>query len=48
MEVPNGWFNAGEFVYVVDVLLVIIFVHLECHMFAGDLVCFDGVEATLT
>ncbi len=51
MEVPNGWFNAGEFVYVVEVLLAIVLAHLECHMVAGDLVCFNGVhvvEAVLT
>jgi hypothetical protein len=51
MEVPNGWFNAGEFVYVVEVLLAIVLAHLERHMVAGDLVCFDGVhgvEAVLT
>ena len=44
MEVPNGWFDAGEFIYVVEVLLAVILAHLECYMFAGDLVCFDGVQ----
>ncbi len=51
MEVPNGRFNAGEFVYLVEVLLAIVLAHLERHMVAGDLVCFDGVhgvEAVLT
>ena len=51
MEVPNGRFNAGELVYVVEVLLAMIFAHLECHMFVGNLVCFNGVhgvEAILT
>ncbi len=51
MEVPNGRFNAGEFVYVVEVLLAIVLAHLERHMVAGDLVCFDsvhGVETVLT
>ena len=51
MEVPNGWFKAGEFVYVVEVLLAIVLAHLERHMVAGDLVCFNGVhgvEAVLT
>jgi hypothetical protein len=40
MEVPNGQFNAGEFAYVVEVLLAIILAHLERLMFVGDLVCF--------
>ena len=34
-----------------EVLLAVILAHLECHMFAGDLVCFDGVhgvQAVLT
>ncbi len=44
MEVPNGWFNAGEFVYIVEVLLAIVLAHLERHMVAEDLVCFDGVH----
>ena len=44
MEVPNGRFNDGEFVYIVEVLLAMILAHLERHMFAGDLVCFDGVH----
>ena len=44
MEVPYSGFNAGEFVYVVEVLLAVILAHLECYMFAGDLVCFDGVH----
>jgi hypothetical protein len=51
MEVPNGWFNAGEFVYIVEVLLAIVLAHLECRMVARDLVCFDGVhgvEAVVT
>ncbi len=38
MEVPNGRFNDGEFVYVVEVLLAIVLAHLERHMVAGDLV----------
>jgi len=29
MVVPNGWFNTGEFVYVVEVLLAMILAHLE-------------------
>ena len=44
MEVPNSGFNAG-------VLLAVILAHLECYMFAGDLVCFNevhGVEAVLS
>jgi hypothetical protein len=51
MEVPNGWFNAGELVYVVEVLLEMILAHLQRHVFAGKLVGFDGVhgvEAVLT
>ena len=40
MEVPNGRFNAGEFAFVVEVLLAIILAHLESLMFVGDLVCF--------
>ncbi len=34
-----------------EVVLAIVLAHLECHMVAGDLVCFDGVhgvEAALT
>ena len=51
MEVPNGWFNAGEFAYVVEVLLAMILARLQHHVFAGKLVGFDGVhgvEAVLT
>ena len=44
MEVLNGRFDAGEFIYVVEVLLAVILAHLECYMFTGDLVCFDGVH----
>jgi len=44
MEVPNSGFNAGEFIYVVEVLLAVILAHLECYMVMGDLVCFDGVH----
>ena len=44
MEVLNGRFNAGEFVYVVEVLLAMILAHLERHMVAGDLVCFNNVH----
>jgi hypothetical protein len=51
VEVPNGWFNAGELIYVVEVLLAMILAHLQHHMFTGELVGFDGVhgvEAVLT
>ncbi len=51
MEVPNGRFNAGELVYVVEVLLAMILAHLQRHVFVGKLVGFDGVhgvEAVLT
>jgi hypothetical protein len=51
MEVPNGWFNAGELVYIVEVLLAMILAHLQRHVFVGELVGFDGVhgvEAVLT
>ncbi len=51
MEVPNGQFNAGELVYIVEVLLAMILAHLHHHVFAGELVGFDivlGVEAVLT
>ncbi len=51
MEVPNGWFNAGELIYVVEILLAMILAHLQCHVFTGKLVGFDGVhgvEAVLT
>jgi hypothetical protein len=51
VEVLNGWFDAGEFVHVVEVLLAIILAHLQCRMFAGKLVGFygvHGVEAVLT
>ena len=44
MEVPNGGFDAGEFIYVVEVLLAVILAHLVCHVCAGDMVCFDGVH----
>ena len=44
MEVLNSGFNAGEFIYIVEVLLVVILAHLECYMVMGDLVCFDGVH----
>ena len=44
MEVPNSGFNTGEFIYIVEVLLAVILAHLECYMFTGDLVCFDGVH----
>ncbi len=51
VEVPNGWFNAGELIYVVEVLLAMILAHLQRHVFTGKLVGFDGVhgvEAILT
>jgi hypothetical protein len=51
VEVPNGWFNTGELVYVVEVLLAMILAHLQRQVFAGELVGFDGVhgvEAVLT
>jgi hypothetical protein len=51
MEVTNGRFDAGEIVYVVEVLLAMILAHLQCHVFAGELVSFNGVhgvEAVLT
>ncbi len=51
MEVPNGWFNAGELVYIVEVLLAMILAHLQRHVVAGELVSFSGVhgiEAVLT
>ncbi len=51
VEVPNGWFNVGELVYIVEVLLAMILAHLQCQVFAGKLVGFDGVhgvEAVLT
>ncbi len=51
IEVPNGWFNTGELVYVVEVLLAMIFSHLQRHVVTGKLVGFDGVhgvEAVLT
>ncbi len=51
VEVPNGRFNAGELIYVVEVLLAMILAHLQRHVFAGMLVGFDGVhevEAVLT
>jgi len=35
MEVPNSGFNAGEFVYIVEVLLAVILAHLECYMVMG-------------
>ncbi len=44
MEVSNGGFDAGEFIYVVEVLLAVILGHLVCYMFAGDVVHFDGVH----
>ncbi len=44
MEVPNSGFNAGEFIYIVEVFLAVILAHLECYMFAGDLFCFDSVH----
>jgi hypothetical protein len=51
VEIPNGWFNAGELVYVVEVLLAMIIAHLQHHLFADKLFSFDGVhgvEAGLT
>jgi hypothetical protein len=51
VEVPNGWFNSGGLVNVVEVLLAIILAHLQRHVFAGKLVGFDGlhgVKAVLT
>jgi hypothetical protein len=51
VEVTNGRFNAGELVYVVEVLLAIILAHLQRHVVMGELVDFDGVhgvEAVLT
>ncbi len=51
MGVLNGWFNAGELIYVVEVLLAIILAHLQCHVVTDKLVGFDGVhgvEAVLT
>jgi hypothetical protein len=51
MEVPNGWFNTGELINIVEVLLVMILAHLQCHVFTGKLVGFNGVhgvEAVLT
>ncbi len=51
VEVLNGQFDAGEFVYFVEVLLVMVLAHLQCHVFAGKLVGFNGVhgvEAVLT
>ncbi len=44
MEVPNIGFNAGEFIYVVEVLLGVILAHLECYMFMEDLACCNGVH----
>ena len=44
MEVANGGLDAGEFIYVVEVLLAVILAHLVCYMVAGDLVHFDGVH----
>ncbi len=51
LEVLNGWFDAGEFLYIVEVLLAMILEHLQCHVFTDKLVGFDsvhGVEAVLT
>jgi hypothetical protein len=51
MEVPNGRFDAGEFVYVVEVLLVMILAHFQRHVFVEELVGFNGVhgvDAVLT
>ncbi len=51
MEVPNGWFNAGELVYIVEVILAMILAHLQCHVLAGKLVGCNGVhevEAVMT
>jgi hypothetical protein len=51
VEVLNGRFNAGELVYVVEILLAMILAHLQHHMVMGKLVGFDGVhgvEAVLT
>jgi hypothetical protein len=51
VDLPNGRFNAGELIYVVEVLLAMILAHLQCHIFVGALVDFDGVhgvEAVLT
>jgi hypothetical protein len=36
VEVSNGGFDAGEFIYVVEVLLAVMLAHLVCYMFAGD------------
>jgi hypothetical protein len=51
VEVANGWFNAGELVYIVEVLLAMILARLQHHVLVGGLVGFDGVhgvEAVLT
>ena len=51
MEVPNGWFNAGELVYIVEVILAMILAHLQRHVLAGKLVGCNGVhevEAVMT
>ncbi len=51
VEVPNGRFDTGEFVYIVEGLLAMILAHLQCHVFAGKLVGFygvHGIEAVLT
>ncbi len=51
VEELNGRFNAGELIYIVMVLLAMILVHFQRHVFTGKLVGFNGVhvvEAVLT
>ena len=44
MEVPNGWFNAGEFVHIVQVFLAVILAHLLRNMIASNLIDFASVH----
>ncbi len=43
MEVPNGWFNAGEFVHIVQVFLVVILAHLQSNGIVGELIGVNSV-----
>ena len=44
MEVPNGWFNAGEFVHLVQVFLAVILEHLQSNVIASKLIGFNSVH----
>ena len=42
LEVPNGWFDAGEFIPIVQVFLVVILAHLQNNMIESKPIGFDS------